>query len=148
MKSDYKERIEAKSDAAGEFVVNVDGHGQINQRDLYLREKEKGFEIGVTDDPPGSMPPTKVFFIEFPDKLAPAVYDIKQLKRVLYADYSEWHDYVFIAESGTVTVKSYQDSPRRASGDFTMVGRLEGSPRPIPGPDVFTISGNFNLKAI
>lgn len=147
MKNDYKERIEAKSDATGRFEVDVEGSGQIVQRDLYLREQGNGFEIGVADDPPGNMPPTKFLFLEFADKPAFAEYDVKQLKRVAYHDYSEWHSYEFIAESGTVTV-AYQDSPRRALGYIDIAGRLKGDPLPIPGPDIVRITGWFYLKAL
>lgn len=147
MKSDYKERIEAKSDAAGTFEVDVEGSGHIEQRDLYLRDMGIGFEIGIADDPPGHMPPTRFLFLEFPDKPVFKQYDVRQLKRVTYHDYSEWHSYEFIAESGTVTL-AYQDSPRRTLGRVDIAGRLIGNPIPIPGPEIVKITGWFYLKAI
>lgn len=146
MSSDYKKLVETKSTATGKFEVEVEGYGKIVQRDIYLSDKGLGFEVGVSDDPPGNMPPTRFLFIEFPNKSAITKYDVKDLKSFAYHDYSESHSYEFVPESGFVKVK-YQDSPRQASGEIDVKGRLAGSPPP-PGPVNVRIFGAFDLKEL
>ncbi|MBF6036229.1 hypothetical protein H8F23_23525 [Pseudomonas sp. P155] len=146
MSSDYKKLVKTKSTATGKFEVEVEGYGKIEQLDIYLSEQGDGFEVGVRDDPPGNMPPTRFLFIEFPNKTAIAKYDVKELKRFAYHDYSEWHSYEFVPESGSVKVK-YQDSPRQASGEIDVKGRLVGSPPP-QGPVNVRIFGTFDLKEL
>ncbi len=135
-----------ESETSGSFEVKTDERGDVRADALSFEDSGNGFKVSVREGVGGHMEPKKYFELGFPKKALSATYPVSQLSVARYLDYSDMHNFAYVATSGEVTV-AYTDSPRKTEGKFDILMKLEGNPNP-PGPKELKVSGTFSLKTV
>ena len=134
-----------KANATGLFEVETDQLGSMRADVCTLDDTTFGFSVSVRQGLGGNMEPKKLLLLTFPKRELFSIYDAKDLLDVMYMDYSESYHFEYVVESGSFAV-SYTESPRKATGLFSMDMTLKGSPVP-PGPQRLKVTGFFHLKS-
>jgi hypothetical protein len=132
------------ANATGLFEVETDQLGSMRADIVTLDDTTYGFSVFGRQGVGGNMEPKKQLLLTFPKRESFLIYDAKDLLDVKYIDYSESHYFEYVVESGSFAV-SYTESPRKATGLFSMDMKLKGSPVP-PGPERLKVKGFFHLK--
>lgn len=138
--------MEASSNKSttGSFEVYVDKSGPLKQDFKSFDMKEEGVEFFVQEGVGGPMAPRRQLGFGFLGKNFTGKYEVKDLEKVEYAEWSDMSDYRYRAKLGWIEIELTK-SPPRIIGKFDMVViQYEGSP-PGGRPQELNVSGTFDL---
>ncbi|WP_157221680.1 hypothetical protein [Pseudomonas sp. GM102] len=138
--------MEAKSNknTTGSFEVYVDKSGPLKQDFKSFDVKEGGVEFFVQEGRGGPIVPRRQLGFGLLGKNLTGRYEVKDLEKVEYAEWSDMSDYRYKAKSGWIEIE-LTESPSRIFGRFDMVViQYEGSP-PGGRPEELSVSGTFDL---